>query len=502
MKNHCLIKNQIESFKMTSIKRMPIIRFMLLGILFVLLIPARGYSQTATAPSAGDGSSGSPYEIATLENLYWISVNASTPNDKYFIQTADIDAASTSGWTNGWIPIGCYGGGNITAFNGSYNGQGHVISNLYSTSGLSTLNWGLFGVSNGAIISNLGLTNVNITGVLVIGGTGALAGRTTGGSITNCYSTGSVTAKGMAGGLVGDLEGSTVTGCFSSCTATITGASDNYVGGFAGRIVSNAIVTKCYATGSTFSQYGYQGGFVGSTETTPIITDCYATGNSSCTTPYLMGGFVGYISGGTVSNCYSTGTVPASGNFIGGFSGYGAADNCFWDTETSGKATSSSGVGRTTAQMKTQSTFSGAGWNFTTPIWLIVGSNNNGYPYLVWQQFVAVPTISSFTPTSAATGATVTITGTNFTGATAVSFGGTAATSFSEVNSTTITAVVGSGTTGSVSVTNPDGTATLTGFTYLAEAQDYIINRGDITNGASYIYGYRPISSMEPSLFR
>ena len=74
----------------------------------------------------------------------------------------------------------------------------------------------------------------------------------------------------------------------------------------------------------------------------------------------------------------------------------------------------------------------------------------------------AGPTISSFTPTSACPGTTITITGTNFTGATAVSFGGTAANSFSVVNTTTITAVVASGSSGSVSVTTAGGTGTKT----------------------------------------
>ena len=80
------------------------------------------------------------------------------------------------------------------------------------------------------------------------------------------------------------------------------------------------------------------------------------------------------------------------------------------------------------------------------------------------------PTITSFTPTSGATGATITITGTNFTTATAVNFGGDAAASFIAVNSTTITAVVDAGSSGSVAVTNPDGFATLAGFTYIPSA--------------------------------
>ncbi len=76
-------------------------------------------------------------------------------------------------------------------------------------------------------------------------------------------------------------------------------------------------------------------------------------------------------------------------------------------------------------------------------------------------------TIISFTPVSGGTGTIVTITGTNLTGTTAVSFGGTAAASFTVVNATTITAVVANGATGSVSVTRPGGTAALPGFTFI-----------------------------------
>jgi hypothetical protein len=76
------------------------------------------------------------------------------------------------------------------------------------------------------------------------------------------------------------------------------------------------------------------------------------------------------------------------------------------------------------------------------------------------------PTITSYTPTNAATGATVTITGSNFTGVTTVSFGGTPATSFSVVSATSITAVVGAGASGNVNVTATGGSASLAGFTF------------------------------------
>ncbi|MBF9144120.1 IPT/TIG domain-containing protein [Hymenobacter properus] len=76
----------------------------------------------------------------------------------------------------------------------------------------------------------------------------------------------------------------------------------------------------------------------------------------------------------------------------------------------------------------------------------------------------AAPTITSFTPTSGATGATVTITGTNLTGATAVTLNGVAITGFTVVNGTTITFTVPTGaTSGTIAVTTPGGTATSTG---------------------------------------
>lgn len=78
-----------------------------------------------------------------------------------------------------------------------------------------------------------------------------------------------------------------------------------------------------------------------------------------------------------------------------------------------------------------------------------------------------VPTITSFTPTSSALAGSVTIYGTGFTGATAVSFGGTPATMFWIVSSTQISAQVAAGASGSVSVTTPGGTATMAGFTYI-----------------------------------
>ena len=72
-----------------------------------------------------------------------------------------------------------------------------------------------------------------------------------------------------------------------------------------------------------------------------------------------------------------------------------------------------------------------------------------------------LPNISSFTPTSGCSNSTsVVITGTNFTGATAVRFGGTNATSFTVNSATQITATIAAGTSGAITVVTPGGTAT------------------------------------------
>jgi len=65
----------------------------------------------------------------------------------------------------------------------------------------------------------------------------------------------------------------------------------------------------------------------------------------------------------------------------------------FWDIQTSGQNTSAAGTGKTTAEMKNITTFSGSGWNIIAVasqgipniayVWNIVG--NQTYPFLSWQ---------------------------------------------------------------------------------------------------------------------
>ncbi|MEI7832987.1 MAG: IPT/TIG domain-containing protein [bacterium] len=80
----------------------------------------------------------------------------------------------------------------------------------------------------------------------------------------------------------------------------------------------------------------------------------------------------------------------------------------------------------------------------------------------------APPTITALNPTTGVAGNTMTITGTNLAGATAVTFNGTAA-EFTVVNGTTITTTVPSGaTTGPIAVTVPGGGTVTSGTFTLA----------------------------------
>ncbi len=338
---------------MTKPSKMMLITIVLTGGLF---------SQTATAPT-GTGTAEDPYLIASLENLYWIADQVNNYSNyfsgKYLKQTADIDASATSGWNGGagWTPIG----NSTRSFLGTYDGQGHIVSGIY-ISRSSTDYQGLFGYIYTATIQNLGVTDVNITGYSYVGG---LAGKVvTNCTISNCYSTGSITGNyRYAGGLVGqNYNSSTINNSYS--TVNVTG--DQYVGGLAGDSYYNSSsINNCYSTGSVTGSFGV-GGLVALNELSS-----------------------------TISNSYSTGSVSGS-SYAGGLVGYNSStvSNSFWDTETSGMTTSAGGTGKTTAEMKDYTTFTAAGWDFvsetangTNDYWDVdqTGTVNSGYMILAWQ---------------------------------------------------------------------------------------------------------------------
>ena len=151
-----------------------------------------------------------------------------------------------------------------------------------------------------------------------------------------------------------------------------------------GGLVANndGTIDNCFSTGHVKGGSLGTGGLVG--KNNGLINNSYS--HVPVTGTFQRGGLVG-INYGVVSNSYSTGYIGNDIN-VGGLvgwseTGYGTVINSFWDMETSGRTTSAGGEGKTTIEMKTQSTYTNAGWDFTN-IWGI--DEEISYPYLLLQK--------------------------------------------------------------------------------------------------------------------
>ena len=300
----------------------------------------------------------------------------------------------TGYWTTGGLVGDNYGGSIVNCYTTS-NVNGGLIGGLvgYSSSGTITESHATGNVSNSnfSTIGSVGglvgcfsfgtLSNCYATGNVdnVNIYTGGLVGEETGGdgvlacNITNCYATGNVSGTNSVGGLVGGmriLDGYSTSIYISDCYASGNiSATSNNIGGLVGYQASGT-VSKCYATGNVNGNDNV-GGLVGNKNGT--VTNCYSTigyvrGNNS------IGGLIG-SNGGSISNCYATGNVTGNNN-VGGFIGLtgGTINNSFFDYQTTGQLYAIGGgsgsvnnlIGKSTAEMKTKSTFTSVGWDFTT----------------------------------------------------------------------------------------------------------------------------------------
>ena len=390
----------------------------------IVLLTIFTFSTKAQVQPAGSGTEADPYQIATLDNLLWMSTNSgSWSNGTYFIQTANIDATGTQNWNGGegFSPIG----NNPDNFQGSYDGQDYSINGLYINRP-SSYDQGLFGYLSG-IVKNVNLTNVNITGY---DGVGALVGYSYITTVSNCTSSGYVTGtENRIGGLVGETNGvgtqAYVTNCESSCnvsggdnvgglvglnsrsTISYSSSSGNAsggdnVGGLVGGSASSSTIKNSSGTGSVNGTNNI-GGLAGYCSTT-AVSNCYSMGSVNGVSH--VAGLVGYGHETNIFNCFSTGIVTGTGSYVGGLVGeiywFASVDNSFWDYETSGIMSSpGGGTGKTTAEMKNVVTFTNettAGlshaWDFAgnpngdtdnNDYWDIDGYNNQGYPYLSYQ---------------------------------------------------------------------------------------------------------------------
>jgi len=250
----------------------------------------------------------------------------------------------------GWRPIGTW---SLSAFTGSFDGQGHEICELFINRPDESA-VGIFGVIEaGVVIENIGVVLGNVTGYEDVG---SLVGYNRG-TVKNSYACGNVTGDLNVGSLVGVNDG-TVSNSYSSGSGAV---GRDGVGGLLGK--NQGTLSNSYTSG-TVNGNDFVGGLVGRNE-------------------------------GTVSKCYSTGNVTGD-EYIGGLVGqnlYGVVSNSFWDTQTSGQATSDGGTGKTTAEMMGMATFSGATWDIvavvnsgtrnTEYVWNIL--DDETYPFLSWQ---------------------------------------------------------------------------------------------------------------------
>ena len=192
-------------------------------------------------------------------------------------------------------------------------------------------------------------------------------------SLSDSYAASNVSAGSASyyvGGLVGWLDVSTVSACNADGNVT---SGKWYGGGLAG-VLSGGTVSQSYATGSVTGLI-YTGGLVGMNYNAGTITDCDAAASvngGSC-----FGGLVGYEYYSTLANSYAIGAVSNGGGGLCGYQQGGPLNNSYWDTQTTGQTASSGGIGRTTAQMMQQATFSG--WDFTNTWGIVEGVT---YPYL------------------------------------------------------------------------------------------------------------------------
>lgn len=219
---------------------------------------------------------------------------------------------------NTWTAIGTNRINN-NGFCGVFNGDGYAVRGIYINTQESYQ--GLFGNSGGgSIIANLGVAESYIYGDTYVGGVVGYNGagyndvEYSGGTVTNCYNTGSVTGKDHVGGVAGINE-DTVTDCYN--VGSING--NKYVGGVVGGNSWDDTVTDCCNTGIVTGK-DYVGGVVGyNAYGTSAVTDCYNTG--IVIGERFVGGVIGYLFVGTASNCYNEGSITGKdrvGGVIGG----------------------------------------------------------------------------------------------------------------------------------------------------------------------------------------
>jgi len=311
----------------------------------------------------GEGTLASPYGICDCSMLQNVSHNVSA----YYMLLKNIDCSATSTWNSGagFLPIGSY----AAPFTGSLDGNNYSINGLFIDME-DTDYVGLFSsVSNSPGITNLLLTDTNITASNYVGGiTGYLYNTL----ISNSSVAGTVTAIGSeSGGLVG-TAGAAPKGTDGNISSSyFSGTVNGFIsaGGLVGHMYRGTI-NLSYSTGTINGTYSGAGGLVGNflggllsaTDKNSFILESYST--SAINGVDNSGGLVGYSYGGFLTDAYSSGAVTGNAA-VGGLIGDSAVKitNSFATGAVSG-----AGLLGELAGMKE------SGGTFTTSYWLYTPS--------------------------------------------------------------------------------------------------------------------------------
>lgn len=144
------------------------------------------------------------HAISTLDELASIGREPRYGLDDRYWLAADIDAAATSGWTDGggggFPPIGSM----EQPFTGAFDGQGRTIRGLSIRRPQAEVS-GLFGAMGpGAVVAGLGLDAALVAGGRRVGG---LVGANQGGVVRDVRFSGTVSGRDEVGGIAGLNQG-------------------------------------------------------------------------------------------------------------------------------------------------------------------------------------------------------------------------------------------------------------------------------------------------------
>ncbi len=315
-----------------------------------------------------------------------------------------INCYVNNGWVGGESRTGGLAGYNLGTISNCYaagivdgtgntgglvGGNDGAISNCHATGGVEGHSWyigGLVGYNYGnGTISNSYATCI-VIGDSYVGG---LAGMNSsgGGTITKCYASGTVSGNSRVGGLVGTNHSG-----ISSCYATGDSSGEHSTGGLVG--TNDGMILDCYAWTSVNEGLYRTGGLVGTNY--GIVSNSYASGAVSG--DHYTGGLLGENWGGVISHCYSTGSVTGTDDTGGlvGLNNSSSYAGCFWNSDVNpdvngiGNGSDPNVMGKTTAEMQTESTFTDAGWDFVgeivngpNDVWTI--HETVDYPKHVWK---------------------------------------------------------------------------------------------------------------------